>query len=299
MIISASRRTDIPAFYYPWLLHRFAAGEVWSVNPFNPRQVTVVPLTPNAVDAIVLWSKNPAPILKYGTPPYPWYMQYTLNDYPSSVESNLPDIQARISTFRVLSALGGKDSMVWRYDPILFAEGMDASWHLTKFTRLCQALEGATDQAVISFLDSYSKIGTWLRRMNVHWPQSDEQIDLARQMAQIGRNHGIRVTACCEAALGLPVARCIDPDRLTRLIGPLSLPPDKGQREGCGCVDSIDIGRYNSCLHGCGYCYATTSAPTALRNHALHNPHSPLLYGEIHPEAVIKTLDAVSCKSLI
>ena len=104
MIISASRRTDIPAFYYPWLLRRFAAGEVWSVNPFNPRQITIVPLTSAVVDAVVLWSKNPAPILQYGAPPYPWYMQYTLNDYPSSVESNLPDIQISFSASRSSAA---------------------------------------------------------------------------------------------------------------------------------------------------------------------------------------------------
>ena len=299
MIISASRRTDIPAFYYPWLLNRFKDGEVWSVNPFNPRQVTVVPLSPGSVDAIVFWSKNPAPILEYGLPPYPWYMQYTLNDYPQCFEASLPEVKTRIRTFRALAAIGGSNSMVWRYDPIIFTEGIDANDHLARFTALCRTLEGSTNQAIISFLDSYSKIGTWMRRVNIRWPEISEQIDLAQQMTEIGRQHGIRVTACCETALGLPVARCIDPDRLARLIGPLTLPPDKGQREGCGCVDSVDIGRYDCCLHGCGYCYATASSAAALRNHARHDPVSPLLYGEVHPEAKFKYLEPTSCKSLI
>ncbi len=299
MIVSASRRSDIPAFYYPWLLKRFAAGAVWVPNPFNPLQITVVPLSPQSVDALVLWSKNPAPMLEHPLPPYPWYMQYTLNDYPASIEPGLPDIDRRIKTFRALAALGGPDALVWRYDPIVFAGGMDERWHRASFERLCRQLQGATNQAVISFLDSYPKIAGWIRRSGIRWPDLRQRQELAVCLARIGADYGIAVTACCEADLALPAACCIDAARLSRIAGPLALPADKGQRPGCSCAASVDIGRYDSCLHGCGYCYANASAAAARKHFHQHNPESPMLWGEPHPEAKMKFLESSSARSLL
>ncbi len=299
MIISASRRSDIPAFYYPWLLNRMAAGEAWVPNPFNPRRITVVPMTPQAVDALVLWSKNPAPMLENPLPPYPWYMQFTLNDYPEGLEPGLPDVHLRVKTFRTLAALGAPDALVWRYDPILYTETLDEAWHCIRFESLCQKLQGATNQAVISFLDSYPKITGWIRRSGIRWPSLPQRQALAGRLAQIGRRYAIRVTACCEGDLALPIAHCVDAERLSRIAGPLSLTPDKGQRPGCGCAASVDIGRYDSCLHGCGYCYANASANLARQHHHQHNPFSPLLWGEPHPQAEFRYLENSSNRSLL
>ncbi len=299
MIVSASRRSDIPAFYYPWLLNRLLAGEAWVPNPFNPRQITVVPLSPRTVDALVLWSKNPAPMLERPLPPYPWYMQYTLNDYPAAFEPGLPAADQRVETFRALAALGGPEALVWRYDPIIFAGDMDAAWHCQRFERLCRRLQGATNQAVISFLDSYSKIAGWLRRSGIRWPELPERQALAARLAQTGADYGITVTACCEAGLNLPSAHCIDAARLSRIAGPLSLPPDRGQRPGCGCAASVDIGRYDSCPHGCGYCYANASAALARSHFSQHNPEAPMMWGEPHPEAKFKILENSSARSLL
>jgi hypothetical protein len=299
MIISASRRTDIPAFYYPWLLNRFSQGEVWVPNPFNARQLTVVPLTADKLDAVVLWSKNPAALLTLGPPPYPWYMQYTLNDYPAAFEPSLPALEQRVQTFRQLSRQYGSEHMVWRYDPIVLTPERGPLQHLRAFTALCRSLEGATDQVVLSFLDEYRKIRPWINRMGVYFPTLDQRRELILSMADIARASGITPTACCEADLPLPPARCVDPERLARLAGPLQLSADTGQRPGCGCAASIDIGRYDCCLHGCGYCYATASSRVSALHHREHDLQSPLLWGKPPENALFKYPAYSSQKALI
>jgi hypothetical protein len=287
MIISASRRTDIPAFYLPWLLNRFREGEVYVRNPFNAKVAYRLILTPATVEALVLWSKNPAPLLNNPDLPYPWYMQFTLNDYPSAWESHLPAVQDRIATFRALARRYGSDALVWRYDPIILSGQIDAAWHIARFTTLCQSLEGATNQAVISFLDSYGKITSWMQQEHILSPSIPVRVELAQQLSWIAGQHGIHATACCEAELPLPIAHCVDAHRLDRLAGPLTIPADKGQRPGCGCAASYDIGQYHSCLHGCAYCYATRSLKAAQKHYAMHDPLSPLLCGKMDPGTII------------
>lgn len=285
MVVSVSRRTDVPRFYMDWFLQRVQAGYAQVCNPLNPRQVRQVPLTPETVDAVVFWTKDPVGLLAHGEDvPFPWYVQFTLNDYGPEVEPRLPDVEERVARFRALSARFGPQRVVWRYDPILFSQIYTPAQHLRRFRRLAVSLRGHTDQVVVSFLDMYPKIKKRMAPLGAEELPEEELHRFARQLAGIAGENGMRITACAEPldlrAEGIGPGSCIDKQRLENLLGrPLSLPRDKNQRPACGCAASVDIGAYNTCLHGCRYCYANGSESLVARTVARYDSFSPLLCG--------------------
>ncbi|MBM3163166.1 MAG: DUF1848 domain-containing protein [Chlorobi bacterium] len=274
MIISASRRTDIPAFYGEWLLRCLQAGEVLVCNPVQPKQVRRVSLALQDVDALVFWTKNPGPFLRLlpdiDAMGYPSLFHFTLNPYDQMLEPGVPGVAERIATFRKLSSLVGRDRLVWRYDPVLLAGDMDAAWHAAAFRRLADALSASTSRCVISFLTDYRKIRRRMCDVRHVVPGREVICDLAGGFARTARESGIGVYACCcdtdLSSSAIMPARCIDPD----LIGRISTSPlrntrkDRGQRKACGCIESRDIGVYDTCMHGCLYCYAVSDHDLAV-----------------------------------
>ena len=161
MIISASRRTDIPAFYSNWLMNRIRDGYCLVPNPHNAKQVSRVSLHPNDVEAIVFWSKNPAPLLphlgKLDKLGFHYYFQFSLNDYPRALEPNIPSLNDRVATFKDLSRLVGPLRVVWRYDPIIISDVTPFEFHRERFTWIAEELKGATHRVMVSIVDFYQK----------------------------------------------------------------------------------------------------------------------------------------------
>lgn len=156
MIISASRRTDIPAFYSRWLLRRLEEGEVLVRNPVRPGQVSRISLAPENVDALVFWTKNPAPFLPQlpviASMGYSFYVLFTITPYGERIEPGVPGIETRVEVFRALSRLLGRERVIWRYDPVILGGGMDADWHAGAFRYLASRLSGSTCRCMFSFL---------------------------------------------------------------------------------------------------------------------------------------------------
>lgn len=304
MIISASRRTDIPAYFSEWFYNRIRAGCVLVRNPMNFHQIGKISLSPDVVDGIVFWSKNPAPMIDRldELREYPYYFQFTLTAYGKDVEPNVPPKDdAMIPSFRRLSEKIGKEKVVWRYDPILFNEKYTFAYHLRSFGLLASKLAGCTEKCTVSFLDFYRKTEKNTRPLNLLKPTFPQKEELTRRLSAIARDYGIEVDVCAEdldlGTFGIRPASCIDKGRLERLGGyKLKLGKDKNQRPECGCAASVDIGAYNTCKNGCLYCYANDNPGLVNRNCLEHDPSSPLLFGKIGENDVIKVREARSCK---
>jgi len=292
MIISASRRTDIPAFYSQWLRNRLEAGFCMVPNPFNRNQVTRVSLLPDDVDAMVLWTRDPRPImplldgmqrLHYRT-----VFLLTLNAYTAPLEPHSPPQQQAVAAFHQLAGRIGPQCLTWRYDPIVLGPGLEVDDHLRRFAQLARELRGATARVKISMVDLYRKTRRRLSRMSqgerflVDPITSAELPDLVRGLSELANANGMELSTCAEeqdfTSLGAPPGRCIDAEWLAGLFGrPFPITKDKGQRRHCWCAPSRDIGMTDTCLHGCTYCYATRSHGAAVANHRRHDTMSPSL----------------------
>lgn len=296
MLISASRRTDIPAFYTPWLIQRLREGYCTVPNPFNARQVQRISLLPSEVEAIIFWTRHPRPLFPYleelERRDYRYYFQYTLLDYPGSLDQDNPSIEVKLATFRELAARIGAQCMVWRYDPIVFSSATPIAFHLATFERLAAALEGSCQRVVISLLAPYRKILPRMQALERGGLSLDPIPSIAepwlgdflRSLSQIAASRGMQIFSCASEQdlrpFGIQPGKCIDDQLLQQLFNiDVSHIKDPGQRKACGCVVSKDIGAYDSCLFGCQYCYATTSFARARRNHARHDPGAPSLLG--------------------
>lgn len=304
MIISASRRTDIPACFADWFFNRIRAGSVDVRNPMNPRQVSRIRLSPDVVDAIVFWTKNPLPMLDRldELKEYMYYFLFTLTPYGTDIEPGLPDkADVLVSAFRRLAERIGPDRVIWRYDPILLTGIHTPGFHLEAFSRLARQLKGSTRTCIISFVDPYLGVARRMQPARLQAIPAEEQIALSRKLAAAAEGNGMRVTACAEPidlrSCGIESARCIDDQLLSKLLGsPLHEPRGAKLREGCGCFPSIDIGQYDTCRIGCAYCYARRSDATAAGNEMRHNPHSTLIIGNISPDEVIRERRMVSLR---
>ncbi len=286
MIVSASRRTDIPAFYGHWLLNRLKAGEVLVRNPMQSKQVSRIILTPEHIDALVFWTKNPEPFLallpEIDTMGYFFYFLFTLTPYDFRLEPAVPRRDERIEVFRKLSSLVGRERVVWRYDPVVLTETMNAPWHASSFALLAEALDGYTERCIISFLDDYRKIRNRMRDIGYFIPGVGEMEELAVRFSGTAGKHGISLYICGHdidlSYCGIMHSRCIDRELIGRISGRklTGTRKDRGQRRACGCAESRDIGCYDTCMHGCRYCYAVSNRAGA-RTAALYDPSSPML----------------------
>lgn len=269
MIISASRRTDIPAFFMEEFMQQLRQGSCISVNPFNPKQQRVVSLLPEDVDAIVFWTKNPAPLIPYIDElerRYRFYVQVTLNGYGETVEPQVPPLTELVQSFTELSTQIGPGRCVWRYDPILFTEYFTPEWHTRHFAELAAQLATYTYRCTVSLLDcSYRGAARRMKALGdiIPFDPADEcHTGLLHHIARTAREAGMSAQSCASqldlAPYGIPSGKCIDEELLGRELG-VELPArrDRHQRKQCLCQQAVDIGRYNTCRHGCLYCYAT------------------------------------------
>lgn len=298
MIISASRRTDIPAFFSEWFLHRLCEGFVFVQNPYNKKQITKIMLSPDTVDCLVFWSKNPLPMFhrlpQIDALGYKYYFEFTLTPYGRDLEPGLPSKNTLLETFRRLSSYS---KIIWRYDPIILTNKYSVEFHCTMFAKMAEVLCKYTDKCIFSFVDIYSKLKT----SSLSAPSVQQMHEIAKNFAGIAKNYNIQLSTCCEqedfTLYGIQAASCINKEFVERTIGcQINCSKDTGQRSLCNCVESIDIGMYDSCVHGCTYCYANQNFARAQKNMLLHDPHSPLLLGRMN-DATIKEKKLISFKS--
>lgn len=301
MILSVSRRCDIPAFFGEWFINRLKEGFVCVRNPYNRGSVSKVLLDPQKVDCIIFWTKNAAPFLQYlpqiDKRGYRYYFQFTITPYDSSIEKNIGNKEDIIQTFRALSQQIGKERVIWRYDPILLTSEISSNWHIAKFREMCEKLSGYSEKVVISFLDEYKK----LDRAKYRAPNQEEMLAVGTAFAEIAHEYGLRIQTCAEAVCisGVEKGACIDKSLIERICGyPISAKKDKSQRGECLCVESIDIGEYDTCAHLCEYCYANNRIKTIESKMKAHDPNSPLLVGNLESSDIIHLRNTFSLRTL-
>lgn len=292
MIISASRRTDIPTFFSEWFYNRIKEGYLYVRNPMNAHQISKIVLSPDVVDCIVFWTKNPIPMIDRldELHEYNYYFQFTLTGYGKDIEANLPDKKlSLIPAFQRLSNKIGKKRVIWRYDPIVFTNRYTPDYHLNAFKQIAEALNGYTEKCVISFVDIYAKNKSNMKVIDAYELSKEELEIFARKMSEIAGSNGIKLATCAEkidlSKYGIEHNCCIDKALIEEIIDcSLNVSKDHVQRVECGCVESIEIGTYNTCQNGCRYCYANYSLDSVIKNCKQYDPNSPILCGKLGEE---------------
>lgn len=289
MILSVSRRTDIPNYYSDWFYQRIKDGFLYVRNPMNFHQISRIDLSPEVVDCIVFWTKNPEPMMNRldELKDYKYYFQFTLTGYGHDIERNVPHKKERmIPVFRSLSDEIGRKRVIWRYDPILFTDTYTKDYHIKAFEQIAGALKGYTRKCVISFVDVYQKNKRNMNMLNAYELNQDDLKDFAIKLSEIAHDNEMEITTCAEhidlTDCGIEHNCCIDKELIEDIIGcRIKADKDKNQREECGCIESVEIGSYNTCRNGCKYCYANYSQESVERNCENYNVSSPLLCGEL------------------
>ncbi len=304
MILSVSRRTDIPNYYSDWFLNRIREGYLFVRNPMNIHQISKIDLSPQIVDCIVFWTKNPLPMMDKldDLKDYNYYFQFTLTGYGKDIEPNLPDKRKQmIGIFRTLSSKIGNEKVIWRYDPIVFTDRYTAEYHIKAFREIAEALQGHTGKAVISFIDFYAKTKKNMKGINVVGLEGGKFYKFISELSAIAKENKMKIAACAEeidlVPYGIEHNCCIDKELIEKIIGcKIDAKKDKNQRGECGCIESIEIGSYNTCRNACRYCYANYSEEKVNGNCQIYNPHSPLLCGVITEEDKITERKVKSLK---
>lgn len=305
MIVSVSRRTDIPAFYSDWFFNRINEGFVYVTNPMNLKQVSKVELTPDKVDCFIFWTKDATPMIDRldELKEFDYYFQYTITSYGKDVEKCILDKKEVIESFKKLSDKIGKEKVILRYDPILLSKKYNIDYHCKAFDRLCSQLNRYTDKCVISFIDLYKKTERNTKDLDLI-PMNIEQIrEISKKLSSIANKYNLLIETCSEGydltEFGINKGKCIDDDLVSKIIGyEVNVKKDDTQRDVCGCVKSVDIGQYNTCRHHCLYCYANFNYKQVEDNYKLHNKNNPLLIGEVREDAKITTRDMKSIKGI-
>ncbi len=267
MIVSVSRRSDIPAFAGDWFMAQLRRGVVEVKNPFRPVQKMRISLKKQDVDAFVFWSRDPRPFLKH-LPEiehggYPYYFLITVTGYPRLLEPATPSVEEAVLFFRELAARIGRRRAFWRYDPVLFTPSASLDYHAENFSRLAGLLAPYTSRVIVSFFDPYPKVKRRLRQAGIAAEKAagspEQQTDLLARFAAVAVRSGMEIQSCAEPAMeaGVHAGKCVD-DGLLNAVFELNLAyrKDPSQRKLCLCQRSVDIGSYGTCRHGCLYCYA-------------------------------------------
>lgn len=307
-IISASRSTDIPAFYSKWFFNRLEKGYIAWTNPFN-QQTQYVSL--DETRFIVFWTKDPRPIMPYlkllDEKKIGYYFQITLNDYEAeSLEPNVPAVSDRISTFIELSNQIGKQRTVWRFDPLMHSNELSVDLLLVKIESIGSQIYRHTEKLVFSFADIniYRKVINNLGRLASSYREfNTADIEyFSKKLGVLNRKWSLKLATCAEEVplekFGIAKNRCIDDELISRISPSDKILgkflrydssysdlfsgttdaarklKDKGQRKACGCIISKDIGMYNTCSHLCAYCYANSSANLVQSNYKKHNDNA-------------------------
>lgn len=289
MILSVSRRSDIPNYYSEWFFNRIKEGFVYVRNPMNVHQVSKIDIHPEFVDCIVFWTKNPEPMINRleELAAYDYYFQFTLTGYGKDIESNIPHKKEKmIPIFQELSKKIGKKKVIWRYDPIIFTKKYTPEYHLKAFEQIAMALKGYTDKCVMSFVDVYAKNKKNMELLNSYEIGKPELLEFAKKISKIAKENEMTIGSCAESidleGCGIRHNCCIDKALIENIIGcKLKVEKDKNQRQECGCMESVEIGTYNTCKNGCKYCYANYSGDSLAQNCSKYDPESPILCGMI------------------
>ncbi|MBQ3378795.1 MAG: DUF1848 domain-containing protein [Clostridia bacterium] len=293
MIINTGARTDTVQYFTPWLLNRFKEGYVLVRNPMFPEKVTRYELTPDKVDCVVFCSKNYGPILldlHKITDRFNTLFHYTITAYGRDIEPGVPSIDDSIETLLQLERKVGKKRIIWRYDPVLLTKKYTYDVHMETFEYMARRLAPHVDRCVFSFVEMYKKLKTNMPELEAITPQDRER--LAKGIGRTAEKHGLYIQTCASDAdytkYGIHASGCITLEMIGRAnkvrFRPLK---HKGMREGCGCIESRDIGAYNACINGCRYCYANKSAKKAAENFRLHDPMSPMILGSLSQSDIL------------
>ena len=287
MIINTGGRTDTVQYYTEWLMNRFREGYVYSRNPLFPNKVTCYELTPEKVDCVVFCSKNYEPILgdlAYIISRFPTYFHYTITAYGKDIEPGVPSIARSMEILKKLSAIVGRQRVSWRYDPILLTEKYTIQAHLAIFEKMARELAPFVDRCIFSFVEMYKKLA-------VNMPElialTDKEKDiLVKGLGQIAARYGLRLQTCGTngdySRYGIHASACMTLDLLGEANGiRFRKLKHKGMRQGCHCIESRDIGAYDTCMNGCKYCYTNKSPEKAFENYKYHDADSPLLLGQL------------------
>ena len=261
MIISASRRTDIPSLHTKWFLNRLKEEYLITQNPISKNNFYKIPLNKNIVDIIVFWSKNPnidflKEVRDLG---YKFYLHFTITPYDKNIERNIPNKKLLIRNFQTISKLFGKEKIIWRYDPIILNDDFNANYHINNFKNFADSLNGYTDECIFSFVQIYSKIKNNIKNIN-----DNDKIILIENIKEISEKNNIKLKSCSQdfdniTNIRVEKSACIDKERIQKILGySIKEKKDKYQRKLCNCIESIDIGMYNTCTNGCIYCYANS-----------------------------------------
>ncbi len=296
MILSVSRRTDIPAFYPHWFMNRVNEKFVYVRNAFNANQISNISIAPEVVDCIVFWTKNPAPLLPYlkaicDVYNNAFYFQYSINGYEKEIEPGVPDIAERINTFKQIAAEYGKIRVVWRYDPIFLSHKYSLDWHIRTFNQLFSELKDYTDTCVISFIDMYAKTKNNIKPYEIRSLTIEEMNYIAAEFSKTVQGSNIAIKTCAEGIeldkYGILHNSCIDRERIEKIIGYKLKVKQDNQRPFCQCIECADIGQYNTCQHGCKYCYANFNSNMVAAAVKAHDDKSPLLTGTVSEKCKI------------
>lgn len=294
MIINTGGRTDTVQYYCDWLLKRFEEGYVLSRNPLFSNKVTRYEMTPNNVDCVVFCSKNYKPILpSIGdiAKKFNIYCHYTITAYGEDIEPGVPSIDKSVETLIKLSEIVGKEKVAWRYDPVLLTQKYTIRLHLEKFEYMAKQLAPYIDRCIFSFVEMYKKLEVNMPELI---PLSIEDMDeLGRGLGAIAARYGIHIQTCGTngdyTSYGIQTSGCMTLDILGKANGvEFRNLKHKGMRAGCHCIESRDIGAYDTCMNGCKYCYANKTPQKAFENYKLHDPNSPLLLGHLKPDDTVQ-----------
>lgn len=302
MILNTGSRTDIPAYYSDWFYNRIKAGYVLVRNPYYPSQITKYLLSPDVIDVMVFCTKNPSPMLDRLSllSAFDTFWFVTITPYGTEIEPHVPPKEQVIASFRQLSSAIGRSRISWRYDPVLITDTYSIAHHIEQFHRMAEALSGYTTQCVVSFIDLYEKTKRNFR--GIRSVTSEEQEILIDAFSNIAKENGLQIHLCCENASlvreNVDADGCMSKAVLEKALGcKLNVPKKKTARSECSCLLGADIGAYNTCGHGCLYCYANYDMETVAKNRKLHNASSPLLIGELSEQDVVKSAEQKSWKN--
>lgn len=302
MILNTGSRTDIPAYYSDWFFNRIREGFVLSRNPYYPTQIMKYRLDPEVVDVMVFCTKNPLPMLDRISllSAFDMFWFVTITPYGKEIEPYVPPKELVIKYFQKLSERIGKERISWRYDPVFITDLYTMDYHIEQFRQMAKALSGYTGQCVVSFIDLYEKTKRNFR--GIRSVTKKEQEKLIDAFSEIAKENGFQIHLCCESAdlvrENVDADGCMSKAVLEKSFGcKLNPPKKKRAREECSCLLGADIGAYNTCGHGCLYCYANYDRETVIKNRKMHRVSSPLLIGEVCENDVIKQAEQKSWKN--
>jgi DNA repair photolyase len=293
MIINTGNRTDIPAYFSQWFFNRIKEGYVYVRNPYYKNQVTKYKLTPDVVDCITFCTKNPAPMLPriHELTAFGQFWFVTITPYGKEIEPQVPSMEKVMEDFKKLSSYIGGEKIGWRYDPIFITDKYTLNNHIESFEKMAATLSGYTNDCIISFIDLYEK--TKRNFPGIKEVTREERSIIGKEFVRIGKKYNIQIKTCVEGQellkYGVDCSGCMTKSVIERTIGnTLKIPKKKFSREECNCLLENDIGVYNTCGHGCIYCYANYDMKTVRDNFKKHNPNSPFLIGGSFPDDIVK-----------